>query len=83
MIDSGATENFITRKYTKRQKYPIRDKEQSYKLIILDSILFGGNREINQKTILLSVIFQKYYCKIIFDVVDMANYNIIFEIFWL
>ena len=50
-------------------------------MIILNSILFEKNKKINQKTILLSVIFQKYYYKIIFDVVDMANYNIIFGIF--
>ena len=83
MIDSGATGNFITRKYTKRQKHPIRDKQQPYRLIILDGILFRRNGEINQKTILLSVTFQKYYCEMIFDIVDIANYNIIFEIFWL
>ena len=49
--------------------------------MILDDILFKKNRKIDQKTILLPVAFQKYYYKIIFNIVDIANYNIIFKIF--
>ena len=49
-------------------------------MITLDDILFGGNREINQETILLPVAFQKYYCEMVFDVVDMANHDIVFGI---
>ena len=52
-------------------------------MIILDGILFRRNKKINQKTILLPVAFQKYYCKIVFNVINIANYDIIFEIFWL
>ena len=52
-------------------------------MITLNGTLFKENREINQETILLSVAFQKYYCEIVFDVVDMANYNIVLGILWL
>ena len=52
-------------------------------MIILNGTLFEKNRKINQKTILLPIIFQKYYCKIIFNVIDITNHNIIFGIFWL
>ena len=45
IIDLGATENFIIRKYIKKQKYSIWDKEQLYKLIILNSILFEENKK--------------------------------------
>ena len=47
MIDSGITGNFITKKYIKKQKYPIWDKQRLYKLIILDGTLFGRNKKIN------------------------------------
>ena len=43
MIDSGTTENFITKNYTKNKKYPIRNKEKLYRLISLNNISLSNN----------------------------------------
>ena len=74
----------MIKKYTRNKKYFTKNKKQLYRLVSLNSMLFGNNSgQINKETILLSVIFQKYYEELIFDVVNMANHNIVLEISWL
>ena len=48
-------------------------------MIILDGILFRENKKINQEIILLLLVFQKNYYKIIFNIIDIVDYNIIFK----
>ena len=84
MIDSDIIENFIIKKYTEIKKYSIQNKKQSYGLVSLDSTSLGNNnRQINTETILLSVAFQKYHKKLVFDIINIANYNIVLGISWL
>ena len=81
IINLDATENFITKKYMKNKKHFIQNKKYFYRLIGLNNMFLDNNqRQISNETILLLVIFQKYYKKLIFNVINMANYNIILEI---
>ena len=43
MIDSGATENFIIKKYIKIKKHSTQNKKQSYGLVSLNNILLENN----------------------------------------
>ena len=45
--------------------------------------LGNNSGQISTETILLSVIFQKYYKKLIFDIINIASYNIVLEVLWL
>ena len=84
MIDSGAIENFITKKYIENRKYLTQIKQYLYGLISLNNISLRNNqRQINKKIIFLSVVFQKYHEELIFDVINIINYNIILRILWL
>ena len=68
----------------KNKKHFIQNKQQFYGLISLNNILLGNNnRQISKKTILLLIVFQKYYKKLVFDVVNIANNNIVLKISWL
>ena len=40
----------------------------------------NSNNWINEKIILLSVIFQKYYKKLVFNIINITNYDIVLEI---
>ena len=81
MIDSGTTGNFMIKRYAKNKKYSIQDKQQSYRLVSLNDILLGNDSGwISTETISLPVIFQKYYEELMFDIVDMASYNIVLGI---
>ena len=44
------------------------------------TLLENNSGQISIETILLLVIFQKYYKELVFDVVNIASYNIILEI---
>ena len=42
--------------------------------------LDNNKKQINKETILLLIISQKYCKEVVFDVINMTNYNIILEI---
>ena len=81
MIDSNIIGNFITKNYVETKKYLIQDKKQFYKLVNLNNILFGNNsRWISTETILLPIVFQKHYKELVFNIINIINYNIILGI---
>jgi len=56
MIDSDATDNFMTRALIKREEYSTRKKSNAYNLIIVDeNPLPDENERVNRETKLLSI----------------------------
>jgi hypothetical protein len=56
MIDSSATNNFMTRALVKRKEYFTRKKLDAYNLVIVDrNPLFNENERVNKETKLLSI----------------------------
>jgi hypothetical protein len=56
MIDSDATDNFMTRALVKREEYLTRKKPDAYNLVIVDeNSLLDENEKVNRETKLLSI----------------------------
>ena len=56
MIDSNATENFMSQNFIERKRLFIRKKNDSYDLMIIDeNSLFNENEKVNTKTKSLSI----------------------------
>jgi len=56
MIDSNATDNFMTRALVKRKEYSTRKKSNVYNLVIVDgNSLLDKNEKVNKETKLLSI----------------------------
>ncbi len=54
----------------------------AYNLVVINKkLLFNKNRKINKETKLLLIAIQQYYKKLIFNIVKIAIYNIVLEIF--
>jgi len=51
MIDSGATDNFMTRALVKKEGYSTQKKSNAYNLMIVDeNSLFDENEKVNKET---------------------------------
>ena len=73
----------MTKEYTESKKYSIQNKEQLYKLVNLNNIFFNNDqRWISKGIILLLVVFQKYCKELIFDIINIINYNIVLKVLW-
>jgi len=56
MIDSDATDNFMTRALVEREEYSTRKKSDAYNLMIVDeNSLLDENEKMNKETKLLSI----------------------------
>jgi len=56
MVDSDATDNFMTRALVEREEYSTRKKSNAYNLIIVDeNSLPDENKKVNRETKLLSI----------------------------
>jgi len=56
MIDSDATDNFMTRALVEREEYSTRRKPDAYNLMIVDeNSLPAGNERVNKETKPLSI----------------------------
>ena len=56
MINSSATENFISQAFVDRKEFFIRKKNDEYDLIIInDNLLFNENERMSKKTTSLSI----------------------------
>lgn len=85
MIDSSATENFISKDLINRKRFSIRKKANVYDLIIIDEKLLTSqkNKRVNQETESLSIALQRHHEEIIFDVIHMINHELVLEMPWL
>ena len=74
----------MTQKYMESKKYLIQNKKQFYRLVSFNDMLLRNNSGwISIEIILLSIVFQKYYKKLVFNVVNMASHNIVLGVLWL
>jgi hypothetical protein len=56
MIDSDATDNFMTRAFVKKKEYSTQKKSNVYNLIIVDkNSLLDENERVNKETKLLLI----------------------------
>ena len=81
MIDSGVTGNFILIKIIKIIKIFKQRKVNSIELIIINKIfIFQNNGLIKFEILLIFMKIHKYQEKIQFDIIKIAEYNIILKI---
>jgi len=81
IVDSDATDNFMSRSLVEREGYSTQRKSDAYNLIIVDrNPLSDKNRRVNKETKLLSIAIQQHYKKLIFNIVRITTYNIVLEI---
>jgi predicted ribosome-associated RNA-binding protein Tma20 len=70
MIDSGATGNFLSHKFTSSNDLAIQKKKAPYELIVIDgSPLSTKDGRVDRETIPLLVAIQKHYKELTFDIV--------------
>lgn len=80
MIDSDATENFMSKKLVDKKKFLTRKKNDEYDLIIInDNSLFNENEKVSQKTKSLSIKTQLCRELFVFDIVRMITHDIVLE----
>ena len=84
MIDSGATGNFVSEELAKRKGFPRVKKKDPYDLVVVDgSLLPSGDGQVKEETTPLQVTIHQHQEEIQFDVVRMANHDIVLGIPWL
>ena len=84
MIDSGATRNFMSRKFATNHRIPGLPKERSYQLTVVDGTPLNQDEGmVKQKTLpLMSQIHRKDLGRITFDLVSIPH-EVILGIPWL
>ena len=81
MINSNASKNFLATKYAKYRNLSIRRKNVVYSLTSMNELTVNDEWVKNEITIHLSI--QKYHENVTFNVIELINYDIIFDISWL
>ncbi len=80
MIDSSATNNFMTKALVKRKKYSTQKKFDAYNLVVVDeNPLLNENEKVNKETKPLSIAIQQHHEKLIFNIVKIITYDIVLE----
>ena len=80
MIDSSATENFISQILVDRKEFSTRKKNDEYDLIIIDdNSLFNEDERVSEETTSLSIATQRHHEKLIFDIVRMIIHDIVLK----
>ena len=78
MIDSNATENFMSQDLIERKRLSTRKKDDSYDLIVIDeNPLSNENERMNTETKSLPVTTQRHHEKLIFDIVRMITHDVV------
>lgn len=81
MVDSGASGNFLATRYASYRNLPIRRKDVVYPLASVDGSAINDGWVKDEVTVHLSI--QSYHENVTFDVIELANYDIILGIPWL
>ena len=80
MIDSSATENFMSESLIERKRLSTRQKKNAYDLIIInENSLSSENERVNTETRSLSIATQRHHEKLIFDIVRMITHDIVLK----
>ena len=78
MMNTDATENFMSQSLTRDKEFTTRRKKDFYDLIVIDeNSLFNENERVNEETISLSIAIQQHHEKFIFDIVEMIIHDIV------
>jgi hypothetical protein len=80
MIDSGATGNFISRRFVKSNGIATQEKNDGYELIAVDG---SSLPDVDSETIPLPLAIQSHHEEIVLDVLDTASHDIVLGIPWL
>ena len=84
MVDSGSTGNFMAKALTEGKGFPTRKKSAAYELVAVDGqLLADQNGEVDRETEPLEVITQRHHETLTFDVIRMANHDIVLGMPWL
>ena len=84
MIDSGATENFMSQKLISKTGFATQRKKDAYDLTVIDgSPLLNEDGRVDTETIPLPVAIQHHHEELIFDIVRMATHDIVLGMSWL
>ena len=77
MIDSKFKNNYVSTILTKRKEFFIRSKSKNvFEAFVIEKEFVN---KMNQKTILLSIVIQQHYEKLIFDLIEMIIHEIILK----
>jgi transposase InsO family protein len=86
MIDSGATGNFITPEFLREKQIQSQQKKKPYQLMVVDGTPIktqSGEGVVDRETRPVKLSLAKHQEVIQFDIVEMANHDIILGIPWL
>ena len=81
IIDSNATENFMSQNLIKENVYLLLKKNVYNLIIINENSLFNENEKMNTKIKLLSIAIQQHHEKLIFDIVQMITHDVVLKMF--
>ena len=81
MIDSSATENFMTKTLIEEKNFSTRKKSVVYDLITIDEqLLTDQDEKVNEKTKSLQVTTQRHYETFTFDVIRIISHDVVLRI---
>ena len=80
MIDSGATGNFVSRSFVKRNGIATQEKNDGYELIAVDG---SSLPSVDSETIPLPMAIQRHHEEITLDVLDTAGHDVVLGMPWL
>ena len=84
MIDSSATENFMSQGLIERKRLSTRKKDDSYDLIVIDeNSLPSENERVDTETKSLPIATQRHHEKLTFDIVRMVTHDVVLRMSWL
>ena len=76
MIDSSASRNFLLKWFVEIREIATRLKQDWYKLAVVDR---SSLPKVDTETIPLPLALQQHYEEITFDIVDIAEHNVVLE----
>ena len=80
MIDSGASDNFISQRLVHQWGIDTRRKQHQFELVAIDGSALPN---VSSETEPLTLAFQRHQEEIVFDVADMANHDVVLGYTWL
>ena len=84
MVDSDATENFMSQKLISRKGLATQRKKDAYDLTVIDgSPLPSEDGRVDTETIPLPIAIQHHHEELTFDIVRMATHDIVLGMPWL
>ena len=82
MINNNATTNFILQQLIKTLNLFTQIKTNSHEIIVINksNLKSKNKKQITKKTQLLSIAIQQYHKKIILNIANIINHNIVLKL---